>query len=356
MSRPPALRVDLRSDTVTRPTAAMLDAMKSAEVGDDVFGDDPTVHALEEAIARRLGKERALFVPSGTMANQLALRASTRPGDEIVAHARSHIYNYESGAPAVLSGLTVRAIDSPDGNLPDGAVRASLHLSADPHLAPTRLIAMENTHNACGGVPLTARAMEPVVAVAREHSLALHLDGARLFNAAVALGEPVDALAAGFDTVSVCFSKGLGAPVGSALAGPSDVIQSAHRFRKMFGGGMRQAGYLCAAALYALDYHVERLALDHARAREFARRLARAPGIVLDAEAVRTNIVYFELEAHHRLAARDAMGTAQLVAAARAHGIGLTGHGLRLRAVFHLDVDDDALELACSTLDKLLAT
>jgi threonine aldolase len=272
--------VDLRSDTVTQPTPPMREAMARAEVGDDVFGDDPSVNALEAETAALLGKEAAVFVPSGTMANQLAIRSQTEPGDEILVEANAHIYYYEGGGPAALSGVMCRCLAGERGVFSGAAVTAALRPS-DQHFPRTRLVCLENTHNRGGGKVWPLQQMQEVAAVARHHGLRLHLDGARLWNAAIASSMAESAIAAPFDTVSVCYSKGLGAPVGSALAGPKDVIARARRFRKMFGGGMRQAGVLAAAALYALHHHRVRLAEDHANARLLAAGLSKINGLTL---------------------------------------------------------------------------
>ena len=258
--------IDLRSDTVTKPTPAMREAMARAEVGDDVFGDDPTVKALESRTAELLGKEAALFVPSGTMANQLAIRSHTEPGDEILVEANAHIYYYEGGAPAAMSGVMCRCINGQRGIFTGADVEASLR-PADQHFPRTRLVCLENTHNRGGGKIWSIGQVQEVAAGVRKHGLQLHLDGARLWNASVAAGIPERDYATYFDTISVCFSKGLGAPVGSALVGPKAFIERARRFRKMFGGGMRQAGIIAAGALFALDNHRARLAEDHANAK-----------------------------------------------------------------------------------------
>lgn len=286
--------IDLRSDTITQPTAAMREAMARAEVGDDVFGDDPTVLRLEARVAEILGTDGALFTPSGTMANQLALRAHTAPGDEILVDANAHIYYYESGAPAALSGVMCRCLPGLRGVFTGADVAAALR-PADQHFAPTKLVCVENTHNRGGGHVWSMESIREVAAVARRHELRLHLDGARLWNASIATGIPEGEYAAHFDSVSVCFSKGLGAPVGSALAGPREFIQRARRFRKMLGGGMRQAGIIAAGALYALEHQRARLAEDHANARALAEGLARLPGVELDAATVQTNLVIFRV-------------------------------------------------------------
>ena len=344
--------VDLRSDTVTRPTPGMLAAMSEAPLGDDVFRDDPSVLSLERRVASLLGKEAALFVPSGTMANQIAIRTHTRPGDEVIAHAGAHLYNYESGAQAALAGIAIRPVDSADGALPLEAVRAALHLSDDPHFAPTQLICFENTHNGCGGAVVDPANVAAVAALAREHDIALHLDGARLLNAAVASGARPAALAAPFDTVSICLSKGLGAPVGSVLAGPWRKIAQALRFRKMYGGAMRQAGVLAAAGLYALDHHVERLAEDHRRVKRLAEALADTPGYRVDPSRVQTNLLYFALDPEHPL---GRAGGSALVVRLAEEGVFITGGAHRLRAVTHLDVDDEGLERAITGFRRVAA-
>ena len=278
--------VDLRSDTVTRPTAAMRDAMASAALGDDVFGDDPTVNALQARIAALLGKQAALFVPTGTQGNLCALMAHCQRGDEYIVGQMAHCYRWEGGGAAVLGSIQPQPLaQEADGSIPLADIEAHIKPD-DPHFARTRLLALETTW---GGQVLPQAYIDDATALARRHGLATHLDGARLFNAAVveAARTGVDALTAArriaepFDTVSVCFSKGLGAPAGSALVGPADVIARAHRIRKMLGGGMRQAGVLAAAALHALDHHVDRLADDHANARRLAQGLQGLPGVTV---------------------------------------------------------------------------
>jgi threonine aldolase len=287
------VEIDLRSDTVTRPDAGMRRAMADAEVGDDVFGDDPTVLALQERVARLLGKEAALFTPSGTMANQLALRSQTQPGDEILLDRLSHTLNNESGAAAALSGVQLSTLDSPPGGFGVAEIRGLRrpdHFSY-PH---TCLVEMENTHNGRGGEIFRLERMREVSAWARTEGLRLHLDGARLWNAHVATGVPLADYAACADTVSVCFSKGLGAPVGSALAGDAETIRRAHRFRKMLGGGMRQAGILAAGALYAIDHNLPRLAEDHRKAKVLERAVKGCAGLRM-AHLVETNILIIEV-------------------------------------------------------------
>jgi threonine aldolase len=338
--------VDLRSDTVTRPTPAMREAIAAAVVGDDAFDDDPTVHALQDRVAGLLGKERALFVPSGTMGNQIALRSLASPGDEVFVEAECHIFNYEAGAAAALSGVQLRPLAGTRGALEPAAVAAAVRRD-DVHHPPSRLLCLENTHNRAGGAVIPLERLARAAAAARERGLAVHLDGARLWNAAVATGIPLARWAEPFDTVMMCFSKGLGAPVGSILAGDEEVIARARRARKMHGGGMRQAGILAAACLFALDHHVERLADDHRRARALAERAARVPGLAADPAATETNIVLIQVEDP----ARDA---AAVVRALEAQGVRMVPFGPRtVRAVTHLDVDDRAIERAGAALEAI---
>ena len=338
--------IDLRSDTVTQPTSAMRAAMMEAPLGDDVFRDDPTVLKLEAIAARRLGKEAGLFVPTGTMANQLALRVHCRHGDEVVAHRRCHIFNYETGAAAALAGVQLRTIDSDDGNMSPESVAAQLRISADTHVANTALLTFENTHNACGGLVLDQAVVEASVGVAAAQGVPAHLDGARLANAAVASGRSLSDLAAPFETVSLCLSKGLGAPVGSVLCGDRERIELALRYRKMYGGGMRQAGVLAAAGVHALAHHVDRLADDHARTQQLADALRRHAAVRV--EQPQTNLLFFNLAPDYPVS--DADFEARLKGAeVRVHG-----DSRRFRAVLHLDVDDAALEQAIAALDRLL--
>jgi threonine aldolase len=287
--------IDLRSDTITQPTPAMREAMAIAEVGDDVFGDDPTVNALEAYVAELLGKEAAVYMPSGTMTNQIALRIHTEPGDEVVLESEAHIYYYEGGAPAALSGVMCRLIQGDKGIFTAAALKRSLR-PADVHFPKTRLVCLENTHNRSGGRIFPLSEIEAIAQVCQEHGLKLHLDGARFWNACVATGISEAKYAAPFDTVSVCFSKGLGAPVGSALVGSADLMQRARRFRKLFGGGMRQAGIIAAGALYALKHQRERLQTDHANAKILAEGLQQIEGIEINPAEVQTNIVVFHTQ------------------------------------------------------------
>ena len=284
------MTIDLRSDTITQPTTAMREAMACAEVGDDVFGEDPTVLKLEAKTAELLGKEAAIFTTSGTLANQLALRAQTEPGDEILIDGNAHIYYYETGGPAALAGVMCRCLAGVRGVFTAADVESAIRPS-DQHFSPTKLVCVENTHNRGGGSVWPIERIREVEEVSRRHGLRLHLDGARLWNASIATGISERQYAAHFDSVSVCFSKGLGAPIGSALCGTRDFIQRARRFRKMFGGGMRQAGIIAAGALYALEHHRARLAEDHANARALAEGLSHLPGLELDPATVQTNIV-----------------------------------------------------------------
>jgi len=284
-------KIDLRSDTITQPDDAMREVMAHAVVGDDVLGDDPTVRELEQRTAALLGKEAAVFVPSGTMANQLAIRSLTRPGDAILLDANAHIYCYEAGAPAALAGVQVSLLDGERGQFTAAQLEAALP-PRDDHFAPPSLVCIENTHNRGGGSVWPLEQIESVTAAARGHGLSLHLDGARLWNASVASGVSEAEYASHFDTVSVCFSKGLGAPVGSILAGTADVIAKARFYRKQQGGAMRQVGILAAAAMHALEHNRARLADDHANGRALANGLAKLPGLEVDAAGVETNMVF----------------------------------------------------------------
>lgn len=284
--------IDLRSDTITQPTAAMREAIAHAEVGDDVFGDDPTVNALESYVAALLGKEAAVYMPSGTMTNQVALRLHTEPGDEVVLEAEAHIYYYEGGAPAALSGVMCRLVKGDRGIFTATDLQQVLR-PVDPHFPRTKLVCLENTHNRGGGRIYPLSEIEAIAQVCQAHQLKLHLDGARLWNACAATGISAADYARPFDTVSVCFSKGLGAPVGSALAGSQESIQRARRFRKQFGGSMRQAGLMAAGALYALKHQFDRLKDDHTNAKLLAEGLQAIDGIHINPEDVQTNIVLF---------------------------------------------------------------
>jgi threonine aldolase len=333
------MTIDLRSDTVTKPTPAMRAAMAAAEVGDDVFGDDPTVNALQARIAAMLGKEAALFTPTGTQSNLCGLMSHCQRGDEYIVGQMAHTYRWEGGGAAVLGSIQPQPLaQQPDGSIALADIEANIKPD-DAHFAITRLLALENTW---GGKVLPQGYVEQATALARRRGLATHLDGARLFNAAVASGVPVAALAQPFDSVSVCFSKGLGAPAGSALVGSKELIARAHRVRKMLGGGMRQAGVLAAAVLHALDHHVERLADDHANARRLAEGLQGLPGVTV--EMPQTNILFVDL------APEKAAGVVD-----RLRGAGVLCTGLyRLRFVTHLDVSRDDIDQAVRVLREHL--
>jgi threonine aldolase len=335
--------IDLRSDTVTRPTPGMRAAIAAAEVGDDVFDEDPTVNRLQERVAALLGKEAALFVPSGTMSNQICVKAHTQPGDELLCEATCHIYNFEAGGPAVLSGVTCRTLEGDYGILDVSQLGDKIRPVND-HLVRTRLVCLENTHNRGGGRVYPLEKIQAISSWARQNGLLMHLDGARLWNAVVASGTPAAEWAANFDSVSVCFSKGLGAPLGSALAGTREFITRAKRVRKLFGGGMRQVGVAAAAALYALDHHVERLAEDHRNARVLAQAIADTPGLRLDPPEVETNLVWFEIDPD--------LGTARDVAAAlKQRGVRVHCAGPHvLRACAHLDVSAAQAERAAEVI------
>ncbi len=342
--------IDLRSDTLTRPDAAMRRAMAEAPVGDDVYGEDPTIRALEERTAALLGKEAALFVPSGTMGNQLAIRCQTEPGDEILLHEAGHIALYERGGYALLSGVCLRLLPGEGGIIAPETVAAQARpakLAAYGIYPPSRLLALENTHNAGGGTVWPMAQLADVVATGREMGMAAHLDGARLWNAAVALDVAPSAIAAPFDSISVCFSKGLGAPVGSALVGSKALIMKARRFRGLFGGAMRQAGIIAAGALHALDNNRERLAIDHERARALAEGLARLEAFEVAVERVQTNIVMAEVVG---------VDAAALVEAAAAKGVKVTAFGpARLRFVTHLDLPENAVERILQVMGEVVA-
>ena len=346
MRRPPS---DLRSDTVTRPTAAMRRAMAAAEVGDDVLGEDPTVAALQRRTAELLGMEAALLVPSGTMANQIAVGVHTAPGDELLCDATSHVYVWEAGGIARLSGVTTRTIAGDGGLLSPDALRDKVRPD-DDHYVRTRLVWLENTHNRGGGRVHPIDQIAAISAWARSHGLAMHLDGARLMNAVAATGIPAHEWARHFDTASICFSKGLGAPVGSALAGSAEAIRKAHRLRKAFGGGMRQAGILAAGALHALEHQVGRLAEDHANAQVLARAVEETDGLGLEAGPVETNLVWIAVD--------PALGTAQDVAARlRAEGVLVSALGPQvLRACTHLDVTREDVEHAADLIRHVAPT
>jgi len=342
MSRP----IDLRSDTMTKPTSGMRAAMAAADVGDDVYGEDPTVNRLEERVADMLGKEAALFVPSGSMSNQIAIKTHTQPGDEMICEEYCHIYNWEAGSPAFLSGITSRTVRAEHGIIQPGQLLDKVR-PVNMHMVRTRLVCLENTHNHGGGRIFPLETIQSIERWARQNKLNMHLDGARLWNAVVATGTPLRDWSRHFDSVSVCFSKGLGAPVGSALTGPREYIALARRYRKIFGGAMRQAGVLAAAVLYALDHHIERLAEDHAHAQIVAAAVRACPALQLDPPDVHTNLVWFSVD--------PSFGTAADVAGAlKSQGVlvGLDPPG-RLRACTHLDISRADAERAAEVIAGL---
>lgn len=335
--------IDLRSDTVTRPSPAMREAMARAEVGDDVFGEDPTVNRLQEMVAAILGKEAALYVPSGTMGNQLCIKTHTQPGDEVIAEQGAHVFNYETGGAAFLSNVQVHTIPGKHGHMAlddiKRAVRPTLY-----YMPRTRLICLENTHNRAGGTVYPLDDIAGIAAFAKEAGIRMHLDGARLWNASVASGVSPKTYAAHFDSVSVCLSKGLGAPVGSVIAGSREFINDARHFRKIFGGGMRQAGVLAAAGIYALDHNIGRLAEDHEKARYLSRELSMIPGFAIDLASVQTNIVIIDIAATGKT-------PESTLARLRERGVLLTlGNYMGVRAVTHMDVSMDEVKKAAGTI------
>lgn len=337
--------VDLRSDTLTRPSAEMRRAMAEAEVGDDVFGEDPSVNLLEEEIAARVGKEAALYVPSGTMANQIAIRSQAQPGDEILLEADCHVFNYESGGASALAGLLPRQITGERGMITPEQIE--LHLrGVNDHYAPVSMVLLENTHNVAGGTILPIDGMRAVSDCARAHGLAVHVDGARIFNASIATGISAADYAACCDTLSICFSKGLGAPVGSVLTGTRAVITRARRFRKMLGGGMRQVGILAAAARYALAHNVARLADDHARARRLAAAIGELEEFSIADDPPDTNII---------LVNADGEGSAPEVCTALAEEglLCLPRNERQMRLVTHLDLTDDDITSAIEVFRRV---
>lgn len=338
--------LDLRSDTVTRPTPAMRKAMAEAEVGDDVLGDDPTIIALQERIAEIMGKEAAVFVPSGTMANQIAIRSHTEPGDEIICHKDSHIIHYETGSPAALSSVMIAPLSGEGGRFTPSDIAAAVRPRSS-HFACSKLLVIENTFNRNGGAVWPLEEVAATTAEARKHGLSCHLDGARLWNACAATGKQPRDFAQHFDTVSCCFSKGLGAPVGSAVAGSKALITRAHRFRKMFGGAMRQSGVLAAAARFALENHRDRLTEDHATARFLADALTSIRGVSL-LFPVQTNMVFIQWN--------NGPTADQLSTTLREKGIlTLPGQGRSMRLVTHLDAPRSLIESHLPTFRQALS-
>ena len=337
--------IDLRSDTVTRPSAGMRAAIAAAEVGDDLLGDDPTVKRLEQASAERIGKEAALFVPSGTMANLVSLLTHCGRGDEVIAGSESHIIHHEGMGSAALGGISVRSVHNDErGSIDPDEVRATIRRDDWP---PTVLVCLENTQNRRGGAAISLRETRQIATIAHEADALVHIDGARIFNAAAALETDAAALAEPADTVSFCFSKGLGAPVGSVLTGPSEFIRRARRIRRQVGGSMRQVGVIAAGALYALEHNVDRLAQDHANARRLATGLAAMPNITVDPSTIDSNLVFFDID--------PAIEGAELRSAAADAGVLCSGTGpQRLRMVCHLDVSADDIEVAIERFGEVV--
>ena len=341
--------IDLRSDTVTKPTPAMRRAMADAEVGDDVYGEDPTVNRLQELAAEIFEKEAAIFVPTGSMGNQTAVKLHTRPGQEVVIEERGHIFNFEMATMAAFSGCVARPIHSQDGSgiLTWQEIAAAIHANAAYYVAPTGLIAIENSHNLAGGSVMTRARTEEICENAHAKNLPVHLDGARIFNAATALNESVADLARPADSIMFCLSKGLGAPVGSMLLGTRAFIDEARVIRKMLGGGMRQAGVLAAAGLVALEESPKGLHKDHANARTLANGLADLPGVKIDPEKVVTNIVIFDV-------ADTGMAADEICAQLRERGVLASGFGTSIRMVTHYDVSQADIEIALIELRSVL--
>ncbi|MDX6268948.1 MAG: threonine aldolase [Acidobacteriota bacterium] len=343
--------IDLRSDTVTKPTPAMRRAMSEAEVGDDVYGEDPTVNRLQERAAELFDKEAALFVPTGSMGNQIAVKLHTRPGMEVVIEERGHIYNYEMAAMSAVSGTLARPVKSADGSgiMSWDDIKAAVHANDAPYyVAPTGLVALENSHNLAGGTLLTRERTAEICAGAHALGIPVHLDGARIFNAAAALSETVAALAAPCDSVMFCLSKGLGAPVGSMLLGSRAFVEEARAWRKLLGGGMRQVGVIAAAGLVALEESPKLLHADHANARRLAEGVAELPGVEIDPARVVTNIVIFDV-AGTRRAADQICARLQ-----HAHGVLASGFGTSIRMVTHYDISTADIDAAVLALGEVL--
>jgi threonine aldolase len=349
-SHPLTEMIDLRSDTVTRPTPAMRRAMAEAEVGDDVYGEDPTVNRLQERAAEIFDKEAAIFVPTGSMGNQTAVKLHTRPGQEVVIEERGHIYNFEMATMSAFSGVIARPVHSGDGSgiLTWEEIAGAIHTNAAYYVAPTGLIALENSHNLAGGSLLTRSRTQDICERAHAQKLPVHLDGARIFNAAAALGDSVAELAGPADSVMFCLSKGLGAPVGSMLLGRRDFIDEARVIRKMLGGGMRQAGVLAAAGLIALEETPQHLPQDHANAKRLAEGLAELPGIKIDPEKVLTNIVIFDVSETGKTAD-------EICARLRTGDVLASGFGSSIRMVTHYDVSRPDIEKALLQLKSVVS-
>ena len=341
--------IDLRSDTVTKPTARMRKAMAEAEVGDDVYGEDPTVNLLQEKAAEVFGKEAALFVPTGSMGNQIAVKLHTKPGDEVIVEERGHIFNWELGMPAVAAGVTIRPVRAANdsGMLTWDEIVSAVHINQPYYACPTGLIALENTHNFGGGSVMSAGETDAICDEARKIKLPVHLDGARIFNSAIAQNETVANLSKSVDSVQFCLSKGLGAPVGSLVLGKKDFIAEARVWRKRFGGGMRQAGILAAAGLIALEESPKRLHIDHENARRLAQGAANLKGVAIDAEKVQTNIVIFDVSATGKT-------SAEICDELKRENIFAIPFGKAIRMVTHCDVSREDIETTLQSLNKII--
>ncbi|MBL7128639.1 MAG: low-specificity L-threonine aldolase [Ignavibacteria bacterium] len=336
--------IDIRSDTVTKPSKQMLEAMMNSPLGDDVFGEDVTVNKLQEKCALISGKEKSLFVPSGCMANQLAIKSHTNPGDEVICEAESHIFNYETAAPSVISNVQIVTVPGDNGVLDVDMIKKYVRTS-EYYFPKTRLICLENTHNRAGGVIQPIGKIKEISEFAREMKLNLHLDGARIFNAYVETGITVMEYASYFDSISFCFSKGLGCPIGSILCGGEEFIDTAHKWRKILGGGMRQAGVLAGAALYALDNNIERLKEDNDKADYFAKEISKINGVKVDLETVHTNIVIFST---------DKIKKKDLIERLKVKGVLISsGSYDNLRAVFHKDVSMEEVDMSLDAIRNL---
>jgi threonine aldolase len=347
--------IDLRSDTVTQPTPAMREAMYRAELGDDVYGEDPTINRLQELAAEVTGKPAALFVPSGSMGNIAAVLSHAGRGQSVIVGDQSHIYRYEGGAASTLGGSPMYVVPThPDGLLDLDMLRAAIADDSDDHVAPTALVCLENTHNRCGGTVLPTEQIATIADIAHAQGVAVHMDGARIFNASIALGVPVSELARSVDSLMFCLSKGLSAPVGSILVGSKAFIHKAHRVRKLLGGGMRQAGVLAAAGLVALEQMVERLAEDHEHCKQLAYGLADYPQIAIDPERVVTNMLLFTLHDSQQRTLSEAE-TGQFLVKAREHGVlmGSMGDGL-VRVVTHYGLEAEHIPAALNGIRKAL--
>lgn len=340
--------IDLRSDTVTRPSPAMIEAMSTAEVGDDVFGEDPTVNLLQDEVARLFGKEAGLFVPTGVMGNQLAIKAQTEPGDEVLLEAESHIFHYETAAPAILSNVQLYTLGSNSGSISEETLSGAIR-SSDYHNPRSRLLCLENTHNRHGGAVYPFGEMQALCTHARSYGLRLHLDGARIWNASVASGTSFAEYGSLFDTISVCFSKGLGAPIGSMLLGDRETIVRAHRYRKVFGGGMRQVGVIAAAALFAIRNNIERMSEDHEKSRIFREILSDVTDLDFLPKTTPTNMCIIDIRR------RTSQTVDNFLEKLKNNGVLLTSSGQgKIRAVMHLDVSMNEVETAAGIVRNIL--